>query len=108
MSTFKMVYERLDSALRDNPFYVAGAAVISIIALLVTNRTRYPDVPSLKISKKPGMLGRWEDARMWISDGLNVLLVGYERYSSKGQHYLVTRPEGKMLVVAPSFVEEVR
>jgi hypothetical protein len=85
-----------------------------VVAILITvvfgalSRQKYPDVPSLRISKKPGFLGTWEDARLWATDALSLLLLGYEQYSSKGQHYLVSRPEGKLLVVAPEFVEEVR
>jgi len=103
-----MLSQPLIQIISENALNVAAATLLSIIAFLVTNSTRYPKVPTLKISKKPGILGSWEDARLWMSDGLNVLLLGYEQYSSKGKHYLVTRPEGKMLVVAPAFVEEVR
>ncbi|KIX08844.1 uncharacterized protein Z518_03501 [Rhinocladiella mackenziei CBS 650.93] len=69
---------------------------------------KYPDVPTLRLSSKPWIWGAREDAKLWVTDALSVLLTGYERYSSKGQNYLVTRPEGKLMVVAPRFIEEVR
>jgi hypothetical protein len=91
------------------PRVCLGLAIATIFVAIVFNtRQRYPDVPLFRLSKKPGILGEWEDARLWQTDALTILLNGYEKFSSRGKHYMVSRPEGKLLIVAPAFVEEVR
>ncbi|KIX06643.1 uncharacterized protein Z518_04619 [Rhinocladiella mackenziei CBS 650.93] len=87
---------------------VASVLLVSATISYLCTRQKYPNVPTLRISPKPGIFGAWEDRKLWVNDALNVLLLGYEKYSSKQQHYLVERPEGKLLIVAPNFIEEVR
>jgi hypothetical protein len=83
--------------------------VILILGIrhLVISRTRYPNVPVLKVSQKPGIFGRFEDIQSFVLDNMKLCNVGWERYSKHGKNYLMNTPTGKYLVVAPRFTDEV-
>lgn len=95
--------------LGDWPVRTIGLFAVAVaLVIWLSRRQRYPDVPVLRISKKPWILGQREDERLWVTNAITILLKGYEQYSSRNINYLVRRPEGKLLIVAPKFVEEVR
>ncbi|OAG35209.1 hypothetical protein AYO21_10607 [Fonsecaea monophora] len=87
-------------------------AIIAVLVVVLTrayfSQTKLPDVPMLKISKLPGAAGAAEDLARYIKNGAEVMQVGWERYSKKGQHYLMRTPGFTMLVVAPRLTEEIR
>ncbi|KIX09043.1 uncharacterized protein Z518_00121 [Rhinocladiella mackenziei CBS 650.93] len=85
---------------------------LSILALALTfwymYTPRYPDVPTLRVSKKPWIIGTIEDKIMFITNSKELLQIGWERYSSKGINYLINLPLRKHLIMAPQFSEEIR
>lgn len=89
-------------------FQAVVVVLLGTVFYQYLTRRREPKVPTLKISTKPWIWGAREDREAWVADALSVLQKGYETYSRHGKHYLVQRPEGKALIVAPQFVEEIR
>jgi hypothetical protein len=91
---------------------VSAIGIVAVIALagwwvLKGNRTRYPDVPTLRVSSRPGSLGVLDDIAMYVNDHLQLLQIGYDRYSRHGQNYLVNTPLQKELVLAPRFLNDI-
>ncbi|KAJ0418875.1 cytochrome P450 [Aspergillus carlsbadensis] len=91
-----------------------GSAVLVLLTLVLVGylflgrKTRLPNVPTLKISSRPGGLGAADDAATYMSNMMRVLQAGYNKYSRHGQNYLLRTPSGLELVVAPKFLEEIR
>jgi len=84
---------------------------LALLALIVwglfQGRRRYPDAPWLRVSTKPGLLGRLSDRETYMKDQMAILNVGWERYSKHGLNYMLDTPEGPRYVVAQKYFEEL-
>ncbi|EOD48508.1 putative cytochrome p450 protein [Neofusicoccum parvum UCRNP2] len=84
------------------------AALLAGAGWLLSRRQRSPNLPTLRISQRPGQLGVADDIAMFLNDNRHFMSVGYERYSKHGKNYTVQLPTSKEVVVAPKFLDEVR
>ncbi|KIX08863.1 uncharacterized protein Z518_03520 [Rhinocladiella mackenziei CBS 650.93] len=69
---------------------------------------RYPKAPTLRVSKKPWIFGELEDAKLYVTNSIDLLQIGWEQYSKHGTNYLLNTPKGKIYIVAPRYMDEVR
>jgi hypothetical protein len=81
-----------------------GVAAWAIVGL---RRQRFPDAPWLRVSKKPGSLGRLEDHAVFLQDSSKILDVGWEKYSKHGINYMLDTPEGPRYIVAQKYFDEL-
>lgn len=85
--------------------------IIGILGLVgglaLATRKKYPDAPWLKVSSRPGSLGRLEDSATFLRDSMAILRVGWERYSKHGINYMLDTPEGPRYIVAPKYLDEL-
>lgn len=72
-----------------NVTYLFAATAILGLFVWYLNRQKLPDVPILSISTLPGAAGAAADVASFVADGSKVMQIGYERYSKKGQSYLL-------------------
>ncbi|OAG44392.1 hypothetical protein AYO21_01388 [Fonsecaea monophora] len=97
---------------RQVPLYLFGFIIAIIIyslsRILRRSAQRVPDAPWLRISNLPGKAGELEDARLYVKNGHEVICLGYEKYTKKGQNWLMRTPEGFQFVYHPRYIEEVR
>lgn len=100
----------IEASVLDDSVKVIIAVVFFVVALgswFSLNRTRYPDAPWLRVSKRPSLLGTLEDRTTLLSDPMAILSVGWERYSKHGLNYMLDTAEGPRYVVAQKYFEEL-
>lgn len=71
------------------------------------HRQQDPDVPHLRVSTRPGATGKKDDIHTYMTDITKLYDIGYERFSRHGVHYTLDAPNGKELIVAPRFLDEI-
>lgn len=79
---------------------------IGIWRLLFMSK-RFPNAPWLRVSKKPGILGTWEDRAAFDKNSIDFLRIGWERYSKHGINYMLDTAEGPRYIVAQKYFDEV-
>lgn len=82
-------------------------ALVGLAALWFLSQKRHPDAPWLRVSKKPGFLGQWEDRATFFDNPMAILNVGWERYSKRGINYMLDTGEGPRYVVAQKYFDEL-
>ena len=85
---------------------VATALIAGLTLQIWFSMPRYPNVPTLRLSKKPWIFGEWEDAQASVHNAMEQCAIGWERYSKHGVNYLLNTPIRKVLVVAPRYFKE--
>ncbi|GME33224.1 cytochrome P450 [Neofusicoccum parvum] len=103
-----MFVEHLPTAPFHAYWLLGIAALLAGAGWLLSRRQRSPNLPTLRISQRPGQLGVADDIAMFLNDNRRFMSVGYERYSKHGKNYTVQLPTSKEVVVAPKFLDEVR
>ncbi|KAH3940618.1 hypothetical protein HBH98_219170 [Parastagonospora nodorum] len=106
MAAFVMQAAR--NSILENPI-VFSVLFIALIGLIMYVRIpRLPKAPRLQISTLPGAAGAAADIAAFVADGSKVMQIGYDRFSRKGQSFLMRTPSHTVFVAAPHFIDEIR
>jgi hypothetical protein len=89
-------------------WHIAGLLVVMFVAVhFILKRIPPPDLPVLRISRRWGLLGTFEDLQTFVDDNMRLCDVGWERYSKHGLNYVMNSPQGRYVVLAPRFTDEL-
>ncbi|OAL27831.1 hypothetical protein AYO20_09684 [Fonsecaea nubica] len=90
--------------------FLIPTVIYFLVKALQRPKRRFPNVPWLRLSSKPGKKGEKEDAMKFVENGHKVIMEGADtvQYTRQGLNWMMRTPEGGQFVVHPKFVEELR
>ncbi|KIX05632.1 uncharacterized protein Z518_03604 [Rhinocladiella mackenziei CBS 650.93] len=80
-----------------------GFSLLLLLLAVITggSNQKYPNVPTLRVKTKE------EDIQLYLKDVMELLRVGYQKYSKQGRNYLLDLPKGKYFVASHHYLDEI-